>query len=166
MLYGGQVRNGKLNPDSAARCDKALEIAKSSRVSLIVFGVGYKIPDLAETTIAYLVNHGWSRERILWNPSGHTTLTETAAVLDTLTARQVASITVVTSWYHIPRTWLTWKLLEKRAGFDCLSAKFSASWQTSLIRLPFSLAWEAAGFAKLFLQLTTDSLQNELKPRT
>lgn len=170
MPYGGQIDYSRssvfefaLNVDSAGKCDDAIRLASSFEDAFLVFGVGYKIPNLAETTVSYLSKR-WPREKLLHNPKGYTTWTETEAIIEELKKRGTKSAVVVTSWYHMPRTWLIWQILKKRMELEC-KIKFHSSWRTSIFRLPFSLLWEIAGFAKLFLQLAAEP-QNALKPQT
>lgn len=146
VLYGGVLmENGELNPDSVGRCKAALRAAKRYSDSVIVYGVGYSIPQLTETTIAYLQKRGWPQNQLVVNPKGYNSLTEAEAAIEILNQHDAREVVVATSWYHVLRVWMIWKL--KFRG----KVAFSVSWETAS---PIgSLLREVAGIPKSLLTI-------------
>ncbi len=144
VLYGGVVtNNNNLNPDTIGRCEAALKVARRSENSFIIFSVGYSIPRLTETTIAYLKESGWPQEKLILNPKGYNSLTETEAAIEVLDKHQTKEVVVATSWYHVPRIWLIWQLKYKS------NVKFSVAWQTA--RPIWSILYEFLAIPKNIL---------------
>ena len=111
VLYGGAVNKGILSLDSADRGFAALRAANQYSDSVIIFGVDYIIPKLAETTLSWLAEHGWPKEKIIFNPKGHNSIGETLAAMEILKLHNAKEVTLATSWYHVPRVWMVWKFL-------------------------------------------------------
>lgn len=158
MLYGGKVDDGKLNPDSVGRCEAALRAAKQYPDSIIVYGVDYSIPGLTETTIAWLNEKGWPAERLIVNPKGHNSLGEAEAVIEVLNQHGAKEIVIATSWYHLPRVWMIFRLL-----FDGRFS-FSVAWATAA---PIgSLFREILGIPKSFLTIILQRTRSPKREKT
>jgi uncharacterized SAM-binding protein YcdF (DUF218 family) len=97
-------------------------------------------------TLNYLTGSGWPEYHIIEPADSHNTLEETRSALAIVRMHQTEEVTVVSSWYHVPRIWLIWRLLRFKGKII-----FGASAETE--NLPGSVTWEIAGFAKLFFKI-------------
>lgn len=138
-----------LGYDTAGRCRKALKVTRRMR-SATIFLSGGKQPGNPETTHARVMfdwfrAHGFKGD-IVMSEIGYVT---NSAIETILAARRIGQlggferISVVTSWYHMPRVWLLWKLIAK--------TNVLVVWSDEAENAPWSLMWEFGGFGKLFL---------------
>ncbi len=145
----GLQADGSPCPEGKMRCDLGLKIAQGIPDSIIVLGAG--IPEyaqrngassLSESMAVYLVNNGWSLEKILINPKGYETVGETSAVIEAIDDfDEGGPIIAVSSWYHVFRIWIIWlifgalvqtKSVKHRIGvltfLKSIAAVFYSSW--------------------------------------
>lgn len=151
MVYGGSVNlEGNLSIDSKDRLEVGLATARKmgNEVTLIYcvskeFQAEHRV---AERSIEYFLSQSWPKERLRWNPVGSNTFTEALGAVRVLENEKTKEVTVVTHWYHIPRTWLCWKLLGWQGKIH-----FAACWKTG--NAIASLIWEILGFGKLLWRI-------------
>lgn len=148
VTYAAGFGRGKSFIDSTARkrCDKALEVARRYENVIFVLGAGISAvglrrhhASLADEMAKYFESKGWPRERIITNPLGYDTVSETAAAIEAieLSSKEPAAIIAVTSWYHVPRVFAIW-----RWGFGKKVAVVACSSQSSFLGVckePFAL---------------------------
>ncbi len=109
-------------PDAEARdrCDVAFRVAYSLSNATIVLSAGMPgycqrlgSPHLAAASQKYLLLKGWPEEKILTNPKGKDTVTETEATMEVIGNSRNASVMATTTWYHAFRVWLVWLISGK-----------------------------------------------------
>ena len=149
VLYGGAVgASGRLNPDSAARCNTALRVVHSWPMPYIIFTADDTIPSLRRATLEYLEAIGWPLHRVIGPLAAHDTMGETKAGFQVLREMDMHRVIIMSTWYHLPRIWAMWRYL----GFDG-GISFKWSWRTK--NLLMAILWEAAGFAKFLKNIVT-----------
>lgn len=111
--YACRLIKGSLCPDTQARCDMALKVAWEKSATIVI-GVGSRNEKdhfaFSDAMVKYFTDRGWSKERIIVNPSGWTTLYESNAACEAIEDEGGGEIIAVTSWYHALRVRLTWKI--------------------------------------------------------
>ncbi|HVM77026.1 MAG TPA: YdcF family protein [Candidatus Paceibacterota bacterium] len=151
VLYGGKVeKDGQLNIDSTDRCEVAVREAwRHADDSFVIFSVDDTIPDLRATTAFYLCPRLPREDCFIENPKASNSLGEAKAAMELLRQRNVRDVTLVTSWYHMPRVYLQWRLLGWRWFSHRITCRVSWKMQYGME----SIRWEAKGFLKLFKAL-------------
>lgn len=146
VLYGGAVgADGRLNKDSAGRCNAALRIAANHPNEFVIFSVDGTIPRLRDATLEYLRDSGLQQHKIVAPSEAHNTWGETKAALKILLMHRANEVTVVSSWYHLPRIWITWRF----SGFHGPVTLVGSS---EAQNPGASIRWEIKGLIKLFWQ--------------
>ncbi len=110
VVLGYALENGAMADELKGRCDAAAAAARAFPDSLILCtggATGENNPDKhteADLMKEYLVEiHGLDSDRILTETEAMTTADNAANVMSMLRERQVNTLTVVTSDYHLPR---------------------------------------------------------------
>jgi len=147
------LQDGRLNMDTASRCDVALRVVREDPNTIVVLSVDYFIQSLREVTIAYLQNSGLAPERIMTPAEAHDTFGETASALKILRDRGVNEVTVVSSWYHLLRICVIWRYL----GFNGKIVP-KASFET--MNVFGCLAWEIGGFYKFASKILNEKYRH------
>ena len=119
LPYAYGIANDKSGlPDTEARCrcDAALEAAGSLPNAVVVLSAGMAdrtvklgVPHLAAASEKYLNLKGWPSAKMLINPKGKDTVTETDAALEAI-GNLDSTVVASTTWYHAFRVWLVWLL--------------------------------------------------------
>jgi uncharacterized SAM-binding protein YcdF (DUF218 family) len=149
VVYGGSIDlKGNLSVD----CQNRLEVGLAAALQLkpgtmLVYCVSkeWKFQfQLAKKSINYFLSNGWPENQLIWNPVGSNTLTETEGAIRVLENERTDEVTIVTHWYHIPRTRLCWKLLGWKGRIHFVPCQKTGN-------VIGSLFWEFLGFGKLLL---------------
>ena len=111
--YGFDARTCEPDYVSRLRSQAALRAFKNHPNAYIILGAGMKeqtgdCGPLATMMRSYLVKEGVPEMRIIMNPIGHDTLSETAAAWDIIKDRDGGKVICATSRFHAPRVWLIW----------------------------------------------------------
>lgn len=84
----------------------------------------------AEVLRDYLVSIGVDGKKIILNPQGCNTVSDTLAIIEAIQNDGGVvgdQVVVVSSWYHIPRVWMIWKILGLKKIHN-FQVKFRVSW--------------------------------------
>ena len=115
-----------MNPDTVSRCCVAIEAANHEAGSIILYSADESIPYLRHTTLAYFRQRQWPVERLNAPSLSHNSRTETAAAIAMLAMYRLKEVTVVTSWYHVPRVRLLWLCMAPH-----VKVHVRAAWKTA-----------------------------------
>lgn len=108
VIHGHHNYGYHLSPDSVARCNTALKIRTDET---IICSGGLFFPDQEGITVSKAMSHYLGIDCIQENKS----ITSIENVEEIIKMINITDeLLVVSSWYHIPRLWLIWKLIGKR----------------------------------------------------
>ncbi len=111
--YGFDHKACGIDRVSRLRCDKAAELFRTYNDAFIVLAADMRhetngCGPLANMARDYLLSLGIPMGRIILNPAGHNTLSETEAAYERIRERGGGPIIAVTSSFHALRVWLMW----------------------------------------------------------
>lgn len=109
LVYGyGQLKNGDLDNQTRARCEKALRLYKSRRITKIYITVGAhkNWVLMGQKMREYFLASGVTQCDAIFSPLGHNTAGETDGCLLLIVKKE--KIIAISSWYHLPRIWFLW----------------------------------------------------------
>ena len=109
LVYGyGQNIDGGMNKQSEKRCREALRLWKHGTVQklYITVGVSKNRRLLAHEMFRYFLKRGVPATDIVMRPVAHNTAGETEVCRRMLDPGD--EVTVISSWYHLPRVWCLW----------------------------------------------------------
>ena len=107
LVLGNKVdRDGTPSPRLRARLDRTLELYRAGYFPWVIAsgGLGKEGYDEAVVMRDYLVAHGIPGERILADSKGDTTYASAQNTREILRQRKLASVLVVSQYFHIPRS--------------------------------------------------------------
>lgn len=132
LLYGGNTTNEGtvLGLDTQRRCNKLIDIAtKNPDTTFIVFLAAGIRPDKKQYPQLKYVMQNYLQSKGLENITviicivdGWTTFYESIAAFDTMQRHPIETLYVLSSWYHLPRIVVIWKLLRKNFRIKTISA--------------------------------------------
>lgn len=90
------------------RLDRAVDIYEQGLTPRIIVsgGLGREGHDEPSVMAAYLISEGVPAEAIIKDPAGFNTRATAINTADLMAANGWKSVTAVTQFYHVPRTWL------------------------------------------------------------
>ncbi|GEM_PF-2455525 len=111
--YGFHANTCEVDYVCRLRCLAALRALKNYPNAHIVLGAGMKestgdCGPLSKIMANFLLEHGVTREKILENPNGNNTLSETEAAYAIIKKRGGGKVICTTSRFHATRVWLIW----------------------------------------------------------
>lgn len=113
VIHGEQNFGYELSKDLKARCDKALEIRKDKEIIVCTGGLFNKEQQGTPVAVAMKEYIG-SKNPFIW------IITEEGSITSIHNVECLSSLpeaTVVSSYYHIPRLWLIWKMTKTKVRF-------------------------------------------------
>lgn len=122
VLYGGKVTRSYggqpvLDRDTQARCQEALAAAREKEAYIIFSVDKMSFPYLRELTIAHLRAKKQKTDpdcKLIEKPVAHNSRGETSSAIEILKEAKVDEVTIVSSWYHIPRLRMLWWMMGYR----------------------------------------------------
>jgi uncharacterized SAM-binding protein YcdF (DUF218 family) len=148
VLYGGRMKrdNKHINADAKDRCIEAVWWGHRLPNAVIIFSVDRKIQNLRDATLDCVTKElRWPTYKMIVPERAHDTLGETKAAINELCRHGVEDVTVVSSWYHLPRICWMWRKLGFKGKIHCVASH-------TLTEAWFVFPWECAGFTKFFLR--------------
>lgn len=151
-VYAGWDKYPYIGPDEMDRYREAIEILRKLKKAILVVTSG--VPKRGTTPHSnalkkYVLEWGIPNHRVIENPAGTDTVTDTIAILEAI-KRKSGPVIVVTSWYHIPRVWIIWTAL--RIFFD-FGRKVSFRATGGVTRPIFSLLCEIFAIPKSIAEM-------------
>jgi uncharacterized SAM-binding protein YcdF (DUF218 family) len=116
IIHGNLNRGSTLNEDSIDRANKALEILETNSYDSILVTGGIFERFQGNISVAKAIKNYLETKRVLLPVEIEEESLTTIHNVE-LSAKIINSkdeVTVVTSNYHVPRTWLAWRLIGKR----------------------------------------------------